>query len=91
MKEREGGKEGAGWTYLHLATPGYLNISRPPRYHRYKNGKEIMADERFKMTRDDQFYILKIRHVERKDKGTYKCVVSTPLLHTDKGGRQLKG
>lgn len=44
---------------------------------RYKNGKEIMADERFKMTRDDTFYILKIRHVERKDKGTYKCVVST--------------
>ncbi|XP_050698180.1 obscurin-like isoform X5 [Eriocheir sinensis] len=42
----------------------------------YKNGKEIMADERFKMTRDDTFYILKIRHVERKDKGTYKCVLT---------------
>ena len=35
-----------------------------------------MADERFKMTRDDTFYTLKIRRVERRDKGTYKCVVS---------------
>lgn len=43
---------------------------------RFKNGKEIMADDRFKMVRDETFYMLKIRRVERKDKGVYKCQVS---------------
>ncbi|XP_063855211.1 obscurin-like isoform X6 [Scylla paramamosain] len=45
----------------------------------FKNGKEIMADERFKMTRDDTFYTLKIRRVERADKGTYKCLLSNTM------------
>ncbi|XP_069178633.1 LOW QUALITY PROTEIN: muscle M-line assembly protein unc-89 [Procambarus clarkii] len=39
----------------------------------FKNGKEIMGDEKFKMIRDESFYTLKIRRLERKDKGTYKC------------------
>ncbi|ROT82142.1 Guanine nucleotide exchange factor VAV2 [Penaeus vannamei] len=43
---------------------------------RYKNGKEIMADDRFKMVVDESFYILKIRRLERKDKGTYCCELS---------------
>ncbi|XP_047481488.1 obscurin-like isoform X2 [Penaeus chinensis] len=42
----------------------------------YKNGKEIMADDRFKMVVDESFYILKIRRLERKDKGTYCCELS---------------
>ncbi|XP_042877694.1 obscurin-like isoform X2 [Penaeus japonicus] len=42
----------------------------------FKNGKEIMADDRFKMIVDESFYILKIRHLERKDKGTYCCELS---------------
>ncbi|XP_069971392.1 obscurin-like isoform X4 [Penaeus vannamei] len=50
--------------------------SPKPMARWYKNGKEIMADDRFKMVVDESFYILKIRRLERKDKGTYCCELS---------------
>lgn len=42
---------------------------------RYKDKKEIMGDEKFRMVKDDAFYMLKIRRLDRKDKGVYKIVV----------------
>ncbi|XP_018016238.1 obscurin, partial [Hyalella azteca] len=42
----------------------------------YKDGKEIMGDEKFRMVKDDNFYMLKIRKLDRKDKGVYKLVLS---------------
>ncbi|XP_042234486.1 obscurin-like [Homarus americanus] len=39
----------------------------------FHNGKEIMGDDKFKMIKDEAFYILKIRKLDRKDKGKYTC------------------
>ena len=43
---------------------------------RFKDGKELSADDKFRMVKDDAFYMLKIRKLDRKDKGVYKIVVS---------------
>ncbi|XP_071523599.1 protein Obscurin-like isoform X2 [Panulirus ornatus] len=55
-----------------------IRVSGSPRPNAkwFHNGKEIMGDDKFKMTQDENVYMLKIRKLERKDKGTYKCEVT---------------
>ncbi|XP_066949349.1 LOW QUALITY PROTEIN: muscle M-line assembly protein unc-89-like [Macrobrachium rosenbergii] len=50
-----------------------------PEARWFKDGKELMSDgDKYKMTKEDKFYMLKIRNVDRKDKGTYKVELTNP-------------
>ncbi|KAK7082962.1 hypothetical protein SK128_020956 [Halocaridina rubra] len=50
-----------------------------PEARWFKDGKELMSDgDKYKMSHEDNFYMLKIRNVDRKDKGKYKVDLTNP-------------
>jgi len=51
----------------------------PPTATWYKNGRQLYADEKYKMIKDDHFYMLKIRDLDRSDRGQFKLVLSNSL------------
>merc|ERR1740137_307797 len=54
----------------------------------YFNGKELDGDsEKYVMKRDETFYQLKIKGLDRKDKGTYKCVLCNSSGEAESEGK----